>query len=72
MSKEELKSFSVGVLLAVSDYELLQLLEFFTDDLINRTKYNLETEEDKKQFEELEKIQNDFRKMLKGNDIRYE
>ncbi len=72
MSKEELKSFSVGVLLAVSDYELLQLLEFFTDDLINRIKYNLETEEDKKQFEELEKIQNDFRKMLKGNDIRYE
>lgn len=68
MSKEELKSFSVGVLLAVSDYELLQLLEFFTDDLINRTKYNLETEEDKKQFEELEKIQNDFRKMLKGDD----
>lgn len=68
MSKEELKSFSVGVLLAVSDYELLQLLEFFTDDLINRIKYNLETEEDKKQFEELEKIQNDFRKMLKGDD----
>lgn len=67
MSKEELKSFSVGVLLAVSDYELLQLLEFFTDDLINRTKYNLETEEDKKQFKELEKIQNNFRKMLKGS-----
>lgn len=66
MSKEELKSFSVGVLLAVSDYELLQLLEFFTDDLINRTRYNLEIEEDKKQFEELEKIQNNFRKMLKG------
>lgn len=72
MSKEELKSLSVGVLLAVSDYELLQLLEFFTGDLITRIRYNIETEEEKKQFKRLEKIQTYFKEMLKKEVINNE
>lgn len=64
MKPKELKDFSVGVLLAVSDYELLQLLEFFTGDLITRIRYNMETEEEEKQFKRLEEIQAYFKEML--------
>lgn len=64
MKPKELKDFSAGVLLAVSDYELLQLLEFFTGDLITRIRYNIETEEEEKQFKRLEEIQAYFKEML--------
>ena len=72
MKPEELKDFSVGVLLAVSDYELLQLLEFFTSGLITRIRYNIETEEEEKQFKRLEEIQAYFKEMLNKEVISNE
>ena len=51
-----------------SIFDLLCIVNYLLDDIIDLTKYNIETEQEQKDFEELQKIKNKIR-IIKNNNV---